>query len=600
MKTAAFWKERTWLAFALAALVFRTWYGCTLTFRGEDYLHTYLIGLKFFTTGVWPWFGPDVVHTNSQIPGALEGLLVGGPFFVWSNPVSPLIFLNLISFIALTVFGAYLIKRFPSMPRWFVWAWLWFSPWTLNFSTTPINPSYVLWAAIPFIITLIEGYVGYTQRLVAAKPGFFIIGLCIGWTMQLHLSWVLMPCLTFPLFILEWKKKGTVHAMALTGLAILGLAISLSTLYPTLIRYGSVMSGGVESNIQFHAENLKNLPDLFFRAMGFASFEILQFLPGGQNEWKSFFTAHPVLSPITIVLVAAGLIQSIYLLIAFFLRNQRPEWKSVRLLTAAVLVFLYISYLFSIRSPGSMTFYMLLPLLVWYAFYPLENLMQKVLWRRIAMILLAVNLTFHVGLAYAYLPEHSLQSHYALVQEAMEKQDSRLLDFRRVATWEWNLRDAAWKATYQASDNGAVLVFTNNFEYEDEYIRPETLYDTVSASPPWACRIDSTYWRSIRFVRYFRDIRYCSYVRVALKSYCLNAPRARLVLRIYEGDEDLMHHEHEVCSGESNDGKWIALQFGHEVQKTIPYDAIVEAYVEIPPPEKGTLYIDDFEVSFVP
>ena len=53
---------------------------------------------------------------------------------------------------ALGALAWYIRVRLPSLPRWLVWGWLMTVPWTLQYSTHIINPSYVLPAAIVFFI----------------------------------------------------------------------------------------------------------------------------------------------------------------------------------------------------------------------------------------------------------------------------------------------------------------------------------------------------------------------------------------------------------------------------------------------------------------
>ena len=56
----------------------------------EDYTQVFLLGLGYYATGVWPYFGPDVTWTSSEIPGALQSLLVGVPFHIAPVPEAPL------------------------------------------------------------------------------------------------------------------------------------------------------------------------------------------------------------------------------------------------------------------------------------------------------------------------------------------------------------------------------------------------------------------------------------------------------------------------------------------------------------------------------
>ena len=154
------------LPIVLIALLFvyRLLFGLSGEFFLEDETQIFLIGLRYYATGRWPFFGPDVVWTMSEIPGALQGLLVGLPLRVLPIPESPFVLLNLLSGVALAALAWYICKRLPSVPRWLVWGWLFTAPWTLQFSTHIVNPSYILPAAIVF-------FLGFLRRFPSAVLG---------------------------------------------------------------------------------------------------------------------------------------------------------------------------------------------------------------------------------------------------------------------------------------------------------------------------------------------------------------------------------------------------------------------------------------------
>ena len=77
----------------IALCVLRIVCGIVSEFWAEDEQQIYLIGLKSYTTGTWPFYGPDVVYTKTQIPGALQGLLVSVAFYILPIPEAPAIFL---------------------------------------------------------------------------------------------------------------------------------------------------------------------------------------------------------------------------------------------------------------------------------------------------------------------------------------------------------------------------------------------------------------------------------------------------------------------------------------------------------------------------
>src|SRR6476646_3517535 len=102
---------------------FRLAFGLSREFFFEDETQIFLLGLRSHSTGQWPFFGPDVVWTRSEIPGALQALLVGLPLNVWAIPESPFVLLNLLSFAALCAFAWYVCTQLPDAPRWLVWGW---------------------------------------------------------------------------------------------------------------------------------------------------------------------------------------------------------------------------------------------------------------------------------------------------------------------------------------------------------------------------------------------------------------------------------------------------------------------------------------------
>ena len=103
-------------------------------FFSPDELQVYLIGLKSYTTGIFPYFGPDVVYTETQIPGGLQGLLISLPLHILSVPEAPYIFLNILSFFSIGFFAWYLTKGVQTTPKWFTYLWLYTCPWALNYS----------------------------------------------------------------------------------------------------------------------------------------------------------------------------------------------------------------------------------------------------------------------------------------------------------------------------------------------------------------------------------------------------------------------------------------------------------------------------------
>ena len=159
------------------------------------------MGLRHYATGAWPYFGPDVVWTKSEIPGALQALLVGVPLQIVPLPEAPFVLLNLLSMAALAAFAWY-ITRAPSARcrSWLVWGWLMTLPWTLEFSTHIINPSYVPRARARVLHRLLRGGPGFRLRKLPPSGGVWLMGRGVSWVLQIHMSWPLL----LPYAALAW------------------------------------------------------------------------------------------------------------------------------------------------------------------------------------------------------------------------------------------------------------------------------------------------------------------------------------------------------------------------------------------------------------
>src|SRR3954451_25366528 len=96
-------RRSSWVfAIALLALfAFRLYFGLSLRFFAEDESQIFLIGLLYYTTGHCAYFDPDVVWTECEIPGALQGLLVGAPLRIGASPEAPIVALRQLSYRAL-------------------------------------------------------------------------------------------------------------------------------------------------------------------------------------------------------------------------------------------------------------------------------------------------------------------------------------------------------------------------------------------------------------------------------------------------------------------------------------------------------------------
>ena len=433
-------KPRTKLLFILAlsvAFLFRLAFGLCLDFSTPtgDEKQIYLIGLKYFTTGTWPYFGPDVSSTI-QIPGALQGLVVGLPFHLLPLPEAPYVLLNILSFASLCFFAWYCTKRLPDMPKWFVWVWLLTAPWTLGISTHVFNPSYVLPAAILFFVCAIETYPFLSRDLIPLKWANFAMGLALFWIMQFHLSWVILLPYILLSFYFQFKNTGWRAVSGVMYFAC-GALLTGSFLIPTFVKYGlSGAIGNTNEVVEFNYHNLvKDLnivEGVLGRFLSFASFELPRFIGGNTAKRLLFMRENPWLIPFVIFLTVVGILQPTAMFILWFKKKHSVnDWKAMKYFTLATVALLYVSFLFSIKKPHSHTFYLTLPIAMLYSFYCWNEFLKKKSWQRFALVFIICGIIFNIGLAINNYSRVSLYVERAKVVEAIKARDYRVLGERR-------------------------------------------------------------------------------------------------------------------------------------------------------------------------
>ena len=415
--------------------VMRVYYGLSLELRTGDDVQVYLLGLKFFTTGRWPFFGPDVYHeTQTQLPGALQGLLVGVPLVLTRQPEAPLILLNILSFAGLLVLGLYLSRRFALIPAWLTCVWLLTSPWTLNFSTRVYNPSYLLLPSCLFFVAFLELMPSWGANMLPASAAFFLLGLSLGAALQIHLSWPLL--VPFLLAAILARARARLLTPSQIGWLLLGAAGPLALLVPTVVAYGS--SSLVESlggNTRLHGPGLADLVTIGARFLSFASFEMPHVLgPRGQAQ-SELLRQSPWLIPLLVFLGMLSLAQPILLLAIIF----RPRLfalpdgpcRGVRGLVVATVLLIWIFFSFTARPPIARNYYILCPVAFLAAYVAFGSLMTGAKARRWVVGILACNILFHVGFAATRLAADPWAARRATISRAIQLSDYRILAERR-------------------------------------------------------------------------------------------------------------------------------------------------------------------------
>lgn len=582
----------------LASLVLRTLYALCIDFDEfselyfADYTQIYLLGLKFYTTQSWPYWGPDITYTASQMPGAMQGLLVGLPFFIFESPYAPFIFLNVISVTALVFFGWYVSKRITGIPKWFIYAWLLSAPWTTNFSTTVVNPSYVLAPAILFFTGLIELLPIYKQKILSTKTSFFFMGFAIGWIMQLYMSWMLLPFYVLLGFFFVFKQSGFKTTFIGALYFLFGFLITVSVLLPTFLKYGFA-TGGSESAISFNPSNFKNI-DVITRFIAFSTYEAFHFMSGALVDEKTLFLKYWWGTPIIAVLFVIGMAQTIFYMSYIFRKTDRPEFKGVKFFVIGSVVFIYVTYLFTVRDMASYTFYMLLPVSFWFSFYCLEGLFRKAFWKKFAMVFLFCGLIYHLALAKGFYPTNSLFIRKDKIVDALSKKDSRLFAYRRVAKWEEKERMKFWiKTTAGDTDK-----YSNSFDNYTNDILPETLTKDIFATSPYSCLIDSSHQYSINFVKPLEDIRNKRKVKITFTSLGNGMPEANVCINITRKDSSLFWWSEKLKVKAKPAYAWEQNTFETEIPDLNITKAKFEVFVSLAKSKSNPkLYIDNFAVE---
>jgi hypothetical protein len=422
----------------LAALfAFRLLFGLSSEFYFEDETQIFLLGLRYYATGHWPYFGPDVVWTKSEIPGALQALLVGVPLKLAPIPESPFVLLNLLSFAALCALAWYACQHLPRVPRWLIWGWFLTVPWTLQFSTHVNNPSYVLPAAVLFFIGFFEAVPALSLRIVPPPVACAMMGAAVAWIMQIHMSWPLLG----PLVAVAWLSRRGDGAGALAVNAAAGIGGALLpalALIPTLLNYGTAEgSGRVLRNIHPHFVSPVVIGTTLARFLSFASLEISRFIGTDGAKRLEFFQRHLALAPLAIVVALVGFIHPLWMAIdacrparRWPASLPRTRWRALRRTAIASVLLVYASYWLVMEPPQAHAFYLLAPLALMFAAY-WWSFVDSPRARRIAAAVLAVNVVFHAGLAWAQAPELSLYRRRDVVVAAIRLKQPEMFAHRR-------------------------------------------------------------------------------------------------------------------------------------------------------------------------
>ncbi len=434
-------RRRVAVALLLLLFVYRLGFGLTTEFWFIDELQVYLIGLKFYTTGAWPFFGPDLVlHNISQIPGALQGLLVGLPLFLAAVPEAPFVLLNVLSFGALVLLAWYGSRRVERLPRWLVFGLALTLPWTLFYSTHIVNPSYALFGAVLFWVGMVEATVFGERPLLPPRLADYLQGFGIVWVMQLHMSWTLLVPFAGIAWIARLRRGAGLPALLAL---LLGCATPGALLVPTLLRFDPGQYASTQVAVRFNPINARDLDSIAAKFLSFASYELPRFIGSNHRERMAWLTRDWRIAPFAFCSVGIGLLQPIAMLLLWFRRREAATgWVGVKALAAAAILLTWFMFLFTVREPWALTFYLVFPMAFLYSLYCYAFFLKGRWWLYLAALTLVSGLVTQTALAYRNLvdtsryPERgSLYLNRGRVATAIAKRDYRILGERRPGTF---------------------------------------------------------------------------------------------------------------------------------------------------------------------
>jgi hypothetical protein len=373
------------------------------------------------------------VYTQTQIPGALQGLLVGGPFWLVAQPEAPYVLLNVLSFGALLLLGRYIHRRVPTLPRWFLWTTVLFTPWTLEMSTHIYNPSYVLAGAVLFFLGVFELMPSLRIEWMSRARAAFCLGCGLLWVYQLHMSAALLAPIAVLALVLAWRAEPR-RAVVLGAAFAAGALVSGWTLLPTIAAVGlGGVGGSTGANIVFAPANLLRLPEIVAQTLSLGTIELPRFLGANTADRLSFLVRYWWAAPAIVVAVIAGTLQTAWLLGCLCFRRGAPGWPPVRAAMAALLLLLYGAFALSVKPPASHAVYVVLPVVLIYGAYCWDRLLRSRPMRVLMVVILVSGAIAQAAIAARNFTDRSLYTNRALVVRALAERNYHLLGERRWA-----------------------------------------------------------------------------------------------------------------------------------------------------------------------
>ena len=417
-------------------VIFRFLFSLTTEFwfPDEDVLQIYLIGLKSFTTHAFPYFGADLVYNGSQIPGALQGILVSAGWYILKIPEAPFIVLNILLTLSLGFLAWYASKRLPDLSQTFIWIYVFLTPWSICYFTRIINPSYVIPGAIVFFIGIFEIYPSIKKNILPEWLSFYFLGFGIFWIMQIHMSWPLLGPFTLAAFYYLLKSKNIKRIATRTFSFLAGCLTTGSLLIPTFLNYGISSGKGksVSAMMEFHPEHFSEFFRMLGSYFGYASFDANRFNGLDHADRQAFQEAYPWVIPFMGFILLTGVLLALWFLYCFFRSSQSdPIRRKVANITIAGFLIFFVLSLFSLIAPPSHAAVLFFPLMILYALHTLRDPMKNKWVRRWMYTAFFSATIFYTAIGLYHYPTISMYKNREVIVRALEQDNYKLVGLRR-------------------------------------------------------------------------------------------------------------------------------------------------------------------------
>jgi hypothetical protein len=417
----------------LFAFIFRLMFGLFLYGNPSDDILTYVIGLKYYCTGQWPYFGAVVGGSETtfvtRIPGALEGFLIGSVLELFPFPEAPFIVLNLLSMGAICFLAWYCHKRFPKFSLFWLLAYMLFLPWELYLTTNINNASFILFGSVLFFIGFFEAVKELSLGLIPLNRCYAMMGFSLFWVMQFHLSWFFLVPFLLAAFLLQLVRE----PKKLPGIIfffILGTLPTVSLLVPTFLKYGlSRAASGKGFGESFEPRNFLLWHTILPRFFSIANYEVgyfWGFFEESFRKWDEispFFYAYNALA---FILKYVAKLQVFLLILLWFLKDHsRSGWKAFKYLTLFFYLFIWVSFWFTVKWPLTHIYHVAYPVVLTYSLYCWYRFADQAFWAKAARAVIVAGILFQTSFFFCRSQNYVYQKRSEL-KAAIDRKDFRL------------------------------------------------------------------------------------------------------------------------------------------------------------------------------